>query len=66
MIEFILRIVNRKNNFIFISEQQSKFLEEEFNIFIRKSGRISISGLTEQNVSHVASAIHMAVTTVKN
>ncbi|XP_055309673.1 aspartate aminotransferase, cytoplasmic [Sitodiplosis mosellana] len=49
-----------------LNEKQVKLLIDKFHIYLLKTGRISMSGLNENNVSHVAKAIHEAVTTIPN
>lgn len=39
---------------------------KEFDVYLRRGGRISMSGLNEENVAYVARAIHAAVTTIFN
>lgn len=43
-----------------------QLLLDEFHIYLLKTGRISMCGLNENNVAHVAKAIHTAVTTIPN
>jgi len=47
-----------------INEKQCEHLMKTHNIFLLKSGRISICGLNTRNVDHVANAIHDAVVNV--
>lgn len=47
-------------------EKQVQLLINEFHIYLLKTGRISMCGLNENNVAHVAKAIHTAVTTIQN
>lgn len=55
------------NNFLyFIAEKQVLLLIDRFHIYLLKTGRISMSGLNENNVAYVANAIHTAVTTIPN
>lgn len=49
-----------------LNEKQVQILIDDFHIYLLKTGRISMSGLNENNVSHVAKAIHTAVTTIPN
>lgn len=49
-----------------IAEKQVQLLINEFHIYLLKTGRISMCGLNENNVAHVAKAIHTAVTTIPN
>lgn len=46
------------------TEKQVKFLTDEYHIYLRSTGRISLCGLNEKNVAYVAKAIHAAVTTI--
>lgn len=39
-----------------------KHLLDQFHIYLLRSGRINICGLTEYNLDYVAKAIHEAVT----
>merc|ERR1719495_2035654 len=48
-----------------LSQAQSEFLIKEKHIYLLKSGRISMCGLTPSNIDYVASSIHEAVTTIK-
>lgn len=54
-----------ENQFCF-TEKQVKFLTDEYHIYLRKTGRISMCGLNERNVAYAAKAIHAAVTTIPN
>ncbi|KAL2739600.1 hypothetical protein V1477_010989 [Vespula maculifrons] len=45
-----------------LSERQVKHLLDQFHIYLLRSGRINICGLTEYNLDYVAKAIHEAVT----
>lgn len=45
-----------------LSQDQVKFLVEEYHIYLPKDARISICGLNTKNVEYVAKAIHEAVT----
>ncbi|XP_043490854.1 aspartate aminotransferase, cytoplasmic [Polistes fuscatus] len=45
-----------------LSERQVKHLLDHFHIYLLRSGRINICGLTEHNLDYVAKAIHEAVT----
>lgn len=49
-----------------ISEKQVQFINEIYHIYLRKTGRISMSGLNQRNVTYVAEAIHAAVTAIPN
>jgi aspartate aminotransferase len=40
----------------------SEFLVKEKHVYLLKSGRISMCGLTPSNMDYVASSIHEAVT----
>ncbi len=46
------------------TENQVKFVTEKYHIYLRKTGRISLCGLNDNNLSYVAKAIHEAVTTI--
>merc|ERR1712227_848564 len=48
-----------------LSPAQSEFLIKEKHIYLLRSGRISMCGLTPANIDYVASSIHQAVTQVK-
>lgn len=52
--------------FSLFAEKQVQLLIDEYHIYLLKTGRISMSGLNENNVSHVAKAIHDAVTSIPN
>lgn len=52
--------------FQLILEKQVLLLIDKFHIYLLKTGRISMSGLNENNVAYVANAIHTAVTTIEN
>ena len=49
-------------SYLGLSESQVAHMTVAHNVFLLKSSRISIAGLTETNVAHVAHAIHDAVT----
>jgi len=49
-----------------LSQAQSEFLVKEKHIYLLKSGRISMCGVTPQNIDYVASSIHEAVTSIKS
>jgi len=49
-----------------LNAKQSKYLIDEFHVYLLSSGRISMCGLNENNVLYVANAIHKAVTTIDN
>jgi len=48
-----------------LSPAQSEWLIKEKHIYLLKSGRISMCGVTPANIDYVASSIHQAVTQVK-
>jgi len=48
-----------------LSQAQSEFLVQEKHIYLLKSGRISMCGITPSNIDYVAASIHEAVTTIK-
>lgn len=52
--------------FFLFAEKQVQLLIDEYHIYLLKTGRISMSGLNENNVGHVAKAIHHAVTSIPN
>lgn len=58
-----LNIISMNSYFAF-AEQQVKFLTDEYHIYLRKTGRISMCGLNNRNIAYVAKAIHAAVTTI--
>ena len=41
--------------------KQVDFMQEKFHIFMLRSGRINMCGLTPRNIDHVAKAIDSAV-----
>lgn len=45
-----------------LNQAQSIKLVQDYHIYLLKSGRISMCGLTEKNVNYVAQAIHEVVT----
>jgi len=45
-----------------LSQEQVKYLVEEYHIYLPKDARISICGLNTKNVEYVAKAIHDTVT----
>lgn len=45
-----------------LSQEQVKYLVEEYHIYLPKDARISICGLNTKNVEYVAKAVHDAVT----
>ncbi|GAV04797.1 hypothetical protein RvY_15021 [Ramazzottius varieornatus] len=49
-----------------LTPKQCQFLMEQHHIYLLKSGRINICGITTKNVDHVANAIHQAVTTIQD
>jgi aspartate aminotransferase len=49
-----------------LNAKQCEFLIKEYHIYLLKSGRINICGLTPKNLDYVANAIHEAVTQVKD
>ena len=44
-----------------LSEEMCGFLKQEKHLYLLKSGRISLCGVTSSNVDYVAKAIHEAV-----
>jgi len=48
-----------------LSPSQCEFLIKEKHIYLLKSGRISMCGLTPSNIDYVASSIHQAVTQIQ-
>lgn len=57
-------IVSQKGMFSYtgLNEQQSEQLKKKFHIYIMKSGRINMCGLTPANIEYVANAINTVVT----
>jgi aspartate aminotransferase len=49
-------------SFTGLSPEMSEFLVKEKHVYLLKSGRISMCGLTPSNMDYVASSIHEAVT----
>jgi len=49
-----------------LSVEQSTFLTQEKHIYLLKSGRISMCGVTPGNIDYVAESIHEAVTKIKS
>jgi len=49
-----------------LSQTQSEFLVKEKHIYLLKSGRISMCGVTPGNIDYVAASIHEAVTSIKS
>lgn len=49
-----------------LNPQQVAHIVEKHHVYLLKSGRINMCGLTSQNLDHVAQAIHDAVTKVTN
>jgi len=47
-----------------LNEKQVTFLRAEFNIYMLKSGRVNMCGVTEANLDYVAKAINTAVTKI--
>lgn len=47
-----------------LNPQQVKYVTDHYHIYLLSSGRINMCGLTTNNLDHVASAIHAAVTKV--
>ncbi|XP_034254523.1 aspartate aminotransferase, cytoplasmic [Thrips palmi] len=45
-----------------LTESQVAYMVKEFHIYLLKSGRINMCGLTTSNIDHVAQGIHDAVT----
>ena len=48
-----------------LSPAQSEWLVKERHIYLLRSGRISMCGLTPANIDYVAQSIHQAVTQVR-
>lgn len=48
--------------FMPVTEHQSEQLLKRFHIYIMKSGRINMCGLTTSNIDYVAKAINTIVT----
>ena len=48
-----------------LSPAQSEWLVQERHIYLLRSGRISMCGLTPANIDYVAQSIHQAVTQVQ-
>lgn len=48
-----------------LSEKQSVALVEKHHVYLMKSGRINMCGLTTHNIDYVAKAIHDVVTTIQ-
>merc|ERR1712107_949393 len=49
-----------------LNPTQVDFLVQEKHIYLLRSGRISMCGVTPGNIEYVASSIHEAVTTIKD
>ena len=49
-----------------LSPAQSEWLVQERHIYLLRSGRISMCGLTPANIDYVAQSINQAVTQVKS
>ncbi|KAF6037580.1 hypothetical protein EB796_004114 [Bugula neritina] len=47
-----------------LNVRQVEFLTKEYHIYLLKSGRINMCGLTLENMDYVANAIHEAVTNI--
>lgn len=47
-----------------LTAQQVEYIVKEHHIYLLKSGRINIAGLTTKNLDYVANAIHEAVTKI--
>ncbi|KAE8654587.1 Aspartate aminotransferase [Hibiscus syriacus] len=45
-----------------LNSKQVEFMTREYNIYMTSDGRISMAGLSSKTVSHLADAIHAAVT----
>ncbi|XP_065186288.1 aspartate aminotransferase, cytoplasmic-like [Sycon ciliatum] len=56
-------IVDQKGMFTFtgLSPQQCDYMQETYHIYMLRSGRINMCGLTQRNLDHVAKAIDDAV-----
>ncbi|CAM8916311.1 unnamed protein product [Rhodiola kirilowii] len=57
-------IINQIGMFTFtgLNEAQVEFMTKEYHIYMTSDGRISMAGLSSKTVSHLADAIHDAVT----
>lgn len=53
-------------NSVFFPERQSEHMINKHHVYMLRSGRISMCGLTPGNVDYVAQAIHETVTNVKD
>jgi len=49
-------------SYVGLSEEQCIFLQKEKHLYLLKSSRISMCGVTPGNIDYVAKAIHEAVT----
>jgi len=49
-----------------LTPRQVEHLRNEYHIYMLRSGRANMCGLTNANLDHVANAIHNAVTTIKD
>ena len=53
------------NNYISHKESQVDTLINKYHIYLTSNGRISVAGLSQQNIPYVAKAIHFVVTGVE-
>lgn len=51
--------------YIHVSAKQVETLVNEYHIYLLKSGRINMCGLTTKNIDYVANAIHETVNKVQ-
>lgn len=49
-----------------LTEKQCEFLIQQHHIYLLRSGRINVCGISPNNVDKVTKAFHEAVTTIKN
>ncbi|XP_015573116.1 aspartate aminotransferase, cytoplasmic isoform X2 [Ricinus communis] len=47
-----------------LNEEQVAFMTEEYHVYMSSDGRINMAGLSTKTVSHLANAIHAAVTQI--
>lgn len=66
MILVIIRFNNLVLIVVFSTENQVQFIINKYHIYLRATGRISMSGVNERNVYYIATAMHEAVTTISN
>ena len=50
---------------MFVSSRHNQIIVREKHIYLLKSGRISMCGVTPANIDYVAQSIHQAVTQVR-